>query len=196
MNVKKILSRKYVLASRSERRIRLLKQIGLNFIVYPSEIEEDEDNYSVPTKIIRRNSEAKAKEVSTRFHDEIIIAADTIVVLGNLILHKPSSLKRAKNYLKVLSGQTHIVYTGIYLVDTFTGKELFNYVKTAVKFRKLDTSEINYYVENFKPLDKAGAYGIQDDFGCLFIEEIRGDYYNVVGLPLSRLYIMLNEIVG
>lgn len=195
MNIKKILSRKYVLASSSERRIKLLKQIGLNFVVFPSRIKEDEDNYSIPTKIIRYNSKAKAKDISKRFHNEIIIAADTIVVLENLILHKPRSLKQAKAYLKILSDQTHFVYTGIYLIDTFTGRELFNYVKTAVKFRKLNTSEINYYIEHFKPLDKAGAYGIQDDFGCLFIEEIKGDYYNVVGLPLTKLYLMLNEII-
>lgn len=195
MNVKRILSRKYVLASRSERRIKLLKQIGLDFIVYPSEIKEDEDNYFMPTKIILRNSEAKAKDVSRKFQREIIIAADTVVVLRNSIFHKPRSLKQAKDYLRLLSGQTHIVYTGVYLIDTFTGKELFDYVKTAVRFRKLDISEISYYVKNFRPLDKAGAYGIQDDFGCLFIEEIKGDYYNVVGLPLTRLYTMLNEIV-
>lgn len=196
MNVKKILSRKYVLASKSERRSKLLKQIGLRFIVYPSKIKENEDNYFPPLKIIRHNSEAKAREVAKKFNNEIIIAADTVVVLGNLILHKPSSLRQAKDYLQLLSGRTHIVYTGIYLVDTLSGRELFDYVKTTVKFRKLDSSEINYYVENFKPLDKAGAYGIQDDFGCLFIEEIRGDYYNVVGLPLTRLYGMLNEILS
>jgi len=195
MNIKKILSRKYILASKSKRRIKLLKQIGLNFDVYPSTIDEKEDSYSIPTKIIRSNAEAKAKDVSKRFKNEVIIGADTIVVHRNLILHKPRSLRQAKNFLKFLAGKTHNVYTGIYLVDTYTGKELFNYEKTAVKFRKLSISEINYYVDNFKPLDKAGAYGIQDDFGCLFIKEIRGDYYNVVGLPLTRLYLMLNEIM-
>ncbi len=129
-------------------------------------------------------------------HDKkIIISADTIVVLGKRILNKPRSLNEAVRFLESLSGRTHIVYTGINVINLLTGIEKFGYEKTAVEFRKLSREEIKFYVRKYKPLDKAGAYGIQDDFGCLFIKRIKGDYYNVVGLPLVKLYELIQETI-
>ena len=191
----KLFSRKYILASKSARRISLLKQIGLNFKFIDSKAEENESRYHNPIAIVKHNSELKAKTVSPKFKDEIIIGADTIVFIDNKILHKPADEKEAEKFLKMLSGKRHCVYTGIYVIDTKSGSEFFDYEKTDVHFRKLTTVEIRYYIKHYSPLDKAGAYGIQEDFGCLFIKKITGDYYNVVGLPLVRLYEMLLKVL-
>ena len=118
-----------------------------------------------------------------------------MVVLEKKMIGKPKNQKQAAEFLKKLSGKMHYVYTGFNIIDTKTGKERFDYERTSVTFRKLNNEEIAYYVKNFKPLDKAGAYGIQDDFGCLFIDKINGDYYNVVGLPLKKLYLNLMKIL-
>lgn len=137
---------------------------------------------------MRHNSEIKAKAVAEKFNDKIIIAADTVVFLDGFVFHKPKDNREAVKYLKTLSGRMHTVYTGICIINSRTGEEIIDCEKTKVYFRELSEKEIRYYVKNYNPLDKAGAYGIQEDFGCLFIEKISGDYYNVVGLPLTRLY--------
>ncbi len=195
MDITDILKYKYVLASKSPRRIKLLEQIGLEFISSDSNYYEIQGSEYKPVELIEHNSSAKA-EIAAKMHPgKIIIAADTIVTLGRHILNKPGNLKEAEKYLGFLSGKKHIVYTGIKVINTSNGKSLFDFVKTEVHFRNLNPVEIRYYVKNHKPLDKAGAYGIQDDFGCLFIKKINGDYYNVVGLPLVKLYEMLLKIV-
>lgn len=193
--IKKILGQKFILASKSPRRIKLLQQINLNFTSEDSAVEEADCNSHSPVACVRQNSRLKADAVALRHKTGIIIGADTIVVLGGKILGKPKNIKQAELYLKILSGKRHIVYTGIYLINKDFRKELFAYEKTSVYFRELPADEIKYYVKTHPPLDKAGAYGIQDDFGCLFISKINGDYYNVVGLPLTKLYIMLKQIV-
>lgn len=195
MNIKKILERKYVLASRSERRKKLLKQIGLNFTVKDSNIDEINCNGYHPIKLVKLNSQNKSRKIAGIYKNEIVIGADTIVVLDKEILGKPRNKKEAIIFLKKLSNKKHLVFTGFYLIDTKNFKEVFGYEKTSVFFRKLTLSEIEYYVENHKPFDKAGSYGIQDDFGCLFIEKIKGDYYNVVGLPLVKLFISLQNLL-
>lgn len=195
MNIKKILERKYVLASRSERRKKLLKQIGLNFTVKDSNIDEINCNGYHPIKLVKLNSQNKSRKIAGLYKNEIVIGADTIVVLDKEILGKPRNKKEAIIFLKKLSNKKHLVFTGFYLIDTKNFKEVFGYEKTSVFFRKLTLSEIEYYVENHKPFDKAGSYGIQDDFGCLFIEKIKGDYYNVVGLPLVKLFISLQNLL-
>jgi septum formation protein len=196
MNIKKILERKYILASRSERRKKLLKQLGLHFTVIDSNADEINSNKFSPIKLVRINSVNKSRKVSSVFKDEIVIGSDTIVVLGKNILGKPKNEKEAVKFLTKLSNRKHTVYTGINLIDTKTSRELFSYEKTTVQFRKLKPEEIRYYVRNFKPFDKAGAYGIQDDFGCLFIKKIIGDYYNVVGLPLTNLFLSLQKLLS
>lgn len=194
-DLKKILNESYVLASKSPRRAQLLKQIGLNFITSESGAEELEAADHDPVKMIKHNSLSKSRSVAFNYKKYIVIGADTIVVLNKEILNKPKNSNQAKKFLRKLSGRKHFVYTGINVIDTRNGNEIFDYEKTSVYFRKLNDDEIKYYVENFSPLDKAGGYGIQDDFGCLFIEKIEGDYYNIVGLPLVKLYKTLQKIV-
>jgi septum formation protein len=196
MNIKKILGRKYVLASRSERRKKLLKQIGLSFIIKDSNVDEINCDGFHPIKLVKLNSINKSRKVAETYKNEIIIGADTIVVFDNKILGKPKNEKEAIKYLSILSNKKHIVYTGFNIIDTKNGKEIFAYEKTSVYFRDLSSDEINYYVKHHKPFDKAGAYGIQDDFGCIFIQKIEGDYYNVVGLPLVKLFLSLQKILS
>lgn len=190
----KVFSRKYILASKSPRRISLLKQIGINFISVDSNADEFESNFHNPVTIVKHNSKLKAYAVKKRFKNKIIIAADTVVYINKLVLHKPAGKNEALKFLKILSGNIHTVYTGIYLINNSNNKEIFDYEKTYVHFRKLSEKEIRYYIRHFNPVDKAGAYGIQEDFGCLFIDKINGDYYNVVGLPLTKLYLNLLKI--
>lgn len=194
MDIKKIFKRKYVLASKSARRANLLSQVGLNYVQVDSMVDEIDYDRN-PINVIKYNSLTKSRKVALDFKNEIVIGADTIVVLGKEIFNKPSGAKQAVDYLQRLSGKKHFVYTGINIIDTKTGKEKFDFEKTTVHFRKLGKDEINYYVKNHKPFDKAGAYGIQDDFGCLFVEKLEGDFYNIVGLPLVRLFENLKSIL-
>jgi septum formation protein len=195
LSFEKIFKHKYILASKSPRRIKLLKQLGLDFLPRASKIEELESNIFKPVEIIRTNSKSKAENVAKLFNDRIIIAADTIVAIDKCVYHKPIDEKEAKKFLKILSGKKHIVYTGIYVINLINNNRLFDFEKTNVYFRNLSDNEINYYVKYNNPLDKAGSYGIQDDFGCLLVKKIEGDYYNVVGLPLVKLYEMLLKII-
>ena len=188
MSIKKIFGRRYILASKSARRKKLLKQIGLDFKVDVSNVSEEESEKGSPVNIVMRNSVLKSQSVARKYNEEIIIGADTIVFLDDKIYHKPKDLNEAKEYLRQLSGRKHKVYTGFNIIDTKNKVEIFNYEKTIVEFRKLSEDEISYYVNKFRPIDKAGAYGIQEDFGCLFIKRISGDYYNVVGMPLTKFY--------
>ena len=187
----KVLSAKYILASKSPRRKYLLKQLGFNFKVVESNALEITDKNA--HRSVKINSQRKSRVVALKHKNEIVIGADTVVYLKDKILNKPKDLNEAKRYLKLLSGKKHIVYTGVNVINNLTGKDVYGHEKTVVEFRNLTDEEINYYVEKFNPLDKAGAYGIQDDFGCLFIKRISGDYYNVVGLPLVKLYKLITQ---
>lgn len=193
--LKKLFSKKYILASKSPRRAQLLNQIGLKFAAIDSKSKELEYGNHDPVKIVKHNSLLKSRLVAVMYRKEIVIGADTIVELNGRILNKPKNLIQAKSFLKTLSGKIHTVYTGVNIINAKSGKELFDYEMTKVHFRKLEKDEIDFYVKHFKPLDKAGAYGIQDDFGCLFIDKIEGDYYNIVGLPLLMLYRNLKKII-
>lgn len=194
-SLKKVLSEKYILASKSPRRAGLLKQIGLKFKTVDSKVSELELNDHDPVQLVKHNSLLKSRKVAFNYKNKIVIGADTIVMINKEILHKPKNLSFAKQYLKKLSGNVHYVYTGLNLINTSNGKEVFSYEKTKVHFRKLENDEIDYYVKNYKPLDKAGAYGIQDDFGCLFIKKIEGDYYNIVGMPLVNLFENIKKVL-
>lgn len=196
MNIlQKVLEKRYILASKSPRRAELLKQIGLNFRSVDSNSEEFEPDFHDPVKTVKHNSLLKSRNVALNHRNEIVIGADTIVMINKKILHKPENLSSAIKYLKELSGNKHYVYTGINIINTKNGREVFDYEKTIVHFRKLKNCEIEYYVNKYKPLDKAGAYGIQDDFGCLFIRKIEGDYYNIVGMPLAKLYETIQKVL-
>jgi len=184
------------LASKSPRRKKLLKQIGLEFRTLTFDFEEKLIPYESPVIAVKRLAAEKMNEASSRVKsDAIIITADTIVMLDGTILGKPKSKTDAKRMLRMLSGRTHLVYTGFGVMNTSNNKLLIRYEKTSVTFRNLMNNEINDYVETGSPLDKAGAYGIQDDFGAVFVSKINGCYYNVVGLPLANLYKSLEEVM-
>ena len=188
-------SQKIYLASSSPRRKKLLEQIGLKFDVLkintPERIKKNEE----PKNIVKRISLEKLKAAKKKVKNGIIITADTIVVFNNHVLGKPKNKKDAFRILDLLSGNTHQVYTGFSIFNSQNYKTISEYEKTFVKFRKLTDEEIKEYIETGSPMDKAGAYGIQDDYGAVFIEKINGCYYNVVGLPLSKFYKTLLRII-
>jgi len=184
------------LASKSPRRKKLLKQIALEFRTLTFEFDEKLIPNESPVLAVKRLAAEKMNEAVSRVKsDAIIIAADTIVMLDRTILGKPKTKAEAKKMLKMLSGRTHIVYTGFGVMNTSNNILVIRYEKTNVTFRNLTNKEINEYVETGSPLDKAGAYGIQDDFGAVFVSKINGCYYNVVGLPLANLYKSLEEVM-
>ncbi|MBL7998636.1 MAG: septum formation protein Maf [Candidatus Kapabacteria bacterium] len=186
-----------ILASQSPRRRQLLAQIGLECSVIPSQVDEDAlHNPSLhPSDYVMHLALHKAKDVANlTAGDALIIGADTTVVLQGDILNKPRNAGEAYAMLERLSGNTHTVYTGIALVCG--GKELTSCSTANVRFRTLGDREIRAYIATGSPMDKAGAYGIQDDFGAVFVEHIEGDYYTIVGLPLALLYTSIIQILG
>jgi septum formation protein len=188
-------SQKIYLASSSPRRKKLLEQIGLKFEVVKVNTPERIKKNETPIKIVKRISLEKLDAAKKKINSGIIITADTIVVLNSKILGKPNNKKDAFRILNLLSGNTHFVYTGFSIFNSQNLRTISEYEKTSVKFRKLSKSEIQEYIESGSPMDKAGAYGIQDDFGAVFVQKINGCYYNVVGLPLSKFYNSLNRII-
>lgn len=187
---------KIVLASASERRQELLSRLVEEFEVIVSNFDENKVVFKGNVKECVENiALGKAIDVQKSIHEDvIIIAADTIVTLDNKILGKPKDGTEAFSMLKDLSGRTHNVYSGIVLINTKTGKIIKDSLCTEVKFSKLKDEEIIKYIESKEPLDKAGAYGIQGK-GGIFVEEIKGCYYNVVGLPLNKLKSMMDKIM-
>lgn len=185
-----------ILASRSPRRRLLLKQIGFTFAVRPSSVEETIVPHQSPGANAKRVALEKAKDIAGRITKGIVIGADTIVVARKRVLGKPRSREEAKTMLRLLSGRWHDVYTGFALVDAASGRYVSDVVKTKVRFRHLSRKEINRYVAGRSPLDKAGAYGIQDDQGAVFVEKVEGCFYNVVGFPLSRFYVVFQQFLS
>ncbi|MBX2991717.1 MAG: septum formation protein Maf [Bacteroidetes bacterium] len=192
MNVVKPL----VLASQSPRRIALLRQIGLQPLIVPSHIPEEFDVRQSPVENARTLAREKASEVARQFKDALIIGADTVVVLDEYLLAKPENASDAKRMLRLLSGKTHLVITAFALLDCLSGESVTEHETTDVTFRELPDDEIDLYVSGGSPMDKAGAYGIQDDYGAVFVSKINGCFYNVVGFPLSKFYTTLQEFQG
>ncbi|CUS77599.1 septum formation protein [Candidatus Kryptonium thompsonii] len=190
------INKTIVLASTSPRRQNLLKQLGLNFIVHPSGIEENLSQASSPEEYVLTLSRKKAIEVAKNYNDALIISADTIVVLDGEIINKPKDPDEARQMLKKLSGKTHKVYTGFTILDTKTSKIYSDFEVTDVKFRELEDDEIEQYIATGSPFDKAGAYGIQDDYGAVFVERINGCFYNVVGFPLTKFYLAMKKFLS
>jgi len=187
---------KIYLASKSPRRKKLLKQIGLKFSTFSVNTKEIFYSGEHPVKLVKRLANEKLNAALKIKNDGIIITADTIVVCNGKIIGKPKNEKEAINYLKLLSGRKHFVYTGYALFNPINNRKITGYRKTTVIFRELDDKEIVEYVKTGSPLDKAGAYGIQDDYGAVFVKNIIGCYYNVVGLPLSDVYLSLKNILN
>lgn len=185
-----------ILASQSPRRKALLRQIGLKFTVRPSSVPENLLDHETPEHNARRIALSKAMKIAKASRHGIVIGADTIVVLRGKILGKPRSHSEARRMLRTLSGNMHTVYTGFALVDVETHRYTVGIEKTKVWFRELSEEEIEEYVASGSPMDKAGAYGIQDDYGAVFVERVEGCFYNVVGFPLTRFYKALQAMIG
>ncbi len=183
---------KIVLASASPRRQALLVHLGLNFETDPLNGPEEAPVGPDWRAGARRLALAKARAVAPRHPGALIIAADTFGVRGKRLLGKPASPAEAVSMLSVLSGRWHRVISGFALLDVAGGRERTGAVETRVRLRRLTTAEINGYVATGEPLDKAGAYGIQG-LGATLVDCIDGDYFNVVGLPLSALSVALRE---
>lgn len=188
-----IVKKDLILASASPRRQALLRQIGLNFDVRTSNVDENSVGIENPKEYVLTLSERKAQDVARTVENGIVIGADTIVVLEGKILGKPKDHDDAYEMLMTLSGRWHEVYTGFTLMDRPSNQIISAVERTRVKFCTLAHDEIIQYIQSGAPMDKAGAYGIQDDFGAVFVEKIDGCFYNVVGFPLTRFYIVLNE---
>lgn len=177
-----------VLASASQRRQDLLSQFGIEFQVCAAHVKEK--HIGNPHDIVIDNAIGKAKAVFGVFPQSLILAADTIVVLGNEIMGKPRDKTQASAMLMNLSGRSHQVITGVALCDN--RQQRFFYQVTDVYFRSLTNYEIENYIKTGEPFDKAGSYGIQG-IGGAFVESISGCYYNVVGLPIPRLIVELRH---
>lgn len=187
-----------ILASKSPRRKKLLEQIGLSFSIMESDINEDSFPLNIdPCDYAMKLAKLKANDIATKISEPtLVLGADTIVVIDGKILNKPADSDNAVAMLSQLSGRTHTVYTAISLVESNSVVSLTDIAATDVTFRNLSKEEILAYVSTGSPLDKAGAYGIQDDFGAVFVSHINGCYYNIVGLPLELLYRMLHNYMS
>lgn len=172
-----------ILASASPRRKELLSLAGIEYTVIPSECDEALPEKISPPEAVTLLAERKADDVFKRYPGDIIIAADTVVALGEEILGKPKNETDAFKMLRMLSGKMHTVYTGVCIMNK-DGKDIF-FCSTEVEFYELTDDEITEYISTGEPTDKAGAYGIQGK-GALLVKRISGDYLNVVGLPLSE----------
>ncbi|MDR7073662.1 Maf family protein [Fictibacillus barbaricus] len=179
-----------ILASSSPRRSELLSLTLLPFETYPSTLEEKMDLTLSPSQLVESLAEQKAADVFQSHPDHVILGADTIVSFQNNRLGKPKNREEAVQMLNLLSGQTHEVYTGVCIMDE-NKKQLFS-VKTSVTFYTLDEETISWYIGTNEPFDKAGSYGIQGS-GSLLVEKLDGDYFNVVGLPISKVVRVLQE---
>lgn len=184
------------LASQSPRRKKLLKQLGINFKVLSINFNETILDGEHPIKTVKRLAFGKMNAAEKTGKQGILITADTIVVLNKKIIGKPKNLAHAKKILKDLSGRTHKAYTGYMIKNTFTKKYVLDYAVTSVTFQNLTDEMVDLYFKFGNPMDKAGAYGIQDDFGAVFIKKIKGCYYNVVGLPLSKFYFSFQKVIN
>lgn len=188
---------KFILASASPRRRELLDNIGLEFEIEKSDFDESTLQYDGknPSLYVQEMALLKANDVAKKLdkkENKIIISADTMVCMDNKILGKPSDKKDAENMLKMLSGKEHQVYTGVCVYRLPDGASTTKAEITNVKFKNLTVDKIKAYVATNEPMDKAGAYGIQG-IGSMLVEKIDGDYFNVVGLPVSMLADILEN---
>ena len=182
------------LASKSPRRRKLLKQLGIKFKSFSVNTVENVFDGEHPVDCVKRLALEKMNRAKKKVQNGIIITADTIVVLDKKVIGKPKNYKDAIKILLMLSGRVHTVYTGFCVLNQKKNKLITDFEKTKVEFRLLSKDEIIDYVDGGSPMDKAGAYGIQDDFGAVFVKQINGCYYNVVGLPLTKLYNALRKL--
>jgi septum formation protein len=183
-----------VLASGSPRRAEILRFVGWEFEKNVADVDETEFTNEKPEDYVQRLARAKAETVAAHYENALVLGADTIVVIDNQIIGKPKDLMDARRMLRLLSNSWHEVFTGVALVKIFekTRETKVDLQKTRVKFAVLSNEEIELLIEKGEPLDKAGAYAVQAQ-AALFIEEIQGDYWNVVGLPVNLVYKMAKD---
>lgn len=185
---------KFVLASKSPRRKELLEGIGMKFEIKESSADESVVSKAVPPQVYVQElamikSTAVASEVGA---DHLVIGADTVVVADGKIIGKPKDYDEAFSMLSSFSNSSHKVYSGISVTNSSNGHTVTDWCETKVFFNEISPEEIENYINTYKPYDKAGAYGIQE-YASVFIEKIDGDFFNVVGLPLSKLYRLLKK---
>ncbi|MFA5038401.1 MAG: Maf and M48 domain-containing protein [Candidatus Omnitrophota bacterium] len=181
-----------ILASKSKARQKLLKDLGLVFKIVPSGVREKEGAGRHPSETVAENALLKARDVARKVRRGIVIGCDTLVWQEGRIFGKPSSLHEAKAMLRKLSRRPHTLYTGLAVIDVSSGKEAVEVEKTRIEMEPLTEAEIARYFRKVSPLDKAGGFDIQG-LGSLFIRKIEGCYFNVVGLPLARLRVLLKK---
>ena len=184
-----------ILASNSPRRKFLLSQIGINYSVpempvIDEDYPENLDKFGIPVYLAELKSKSYTKDLDTK---DILLTADTIVWLENSVINKPENIDDAINILERLSGKTHEVISGICLRSKEKMRSFWSH--TEVSFVHLEKDEILFYLDNFKPFDKAGAYGIQEWIGYIGIQSIIGSYFNVMGLPVQKLYSELKDFI-
>ena len=179
-----------ILASASPRRKEILENTNIKFDIISSSIEELILGGESPCQMVMRLAFEKGIDIASKYKSNLVISADTIVVLDDNVLGKPKDEEEARQMISNLSGRTHQVITGISLINLENNKKIIDYVVSNVKFKKLSKDDINDYIKTKESLDKAGAYGIQG-YGAILVEEIQGDYFNIVGLPISKLSDLL-----
>lgn len=183
---------KFILASASPRRRELLTMIGLEFEIIPSHVPEVHLPGEAPEEYVARLSRDKANAVAAEHPDRWVIAADTTVFYGEQLLEKPTDAADAERMLAIIAGRTHIVYTGVTLVNAARDWRETRVTESEVRMLPMSEVDIAWYVGTGEPLDKAGAYAVQGK-GSMFIESVHGNYTNVVGLPLATLFQMLRK---
>ena len=184
---------KLVLASGSPRRSEIMNSVGWEFVKAVPDIDESERDGEGPEIYVQRLAKEKAEAVGASYPDQIVLAADTTVVIDDGIIGKPVDLDDARRMLRMLAGNWHEVLTGIAVMRN--GNTEIGLQRTRVKFAPMNENEINFLAEKGDPLDKAGAYAVQAQ-AALFIEGIEGDYWNVVGLPISLVYEMVGKVMS
>ena len=183
------LKRPLIVASSSPRRQYLMKEAGFDFTVEKPEVDESFPSELPAEQVAKYLAEKKAEFFRLAMNNEIVLTADTVVILQNKILNKPANRNEAFDMLTKLSGNTHLVMTGVCIISK--EKEISFEDTTEVTFVSLTREEIEFYIANYKPFDKAGAYGAQDWIGMIAIEKIVGSYFNVMGLPVHKVYQQL-----
>ena len=181
-----------ILASKSPRRREILENTKVRFSIKESQIDEVIKSNESPKETVMRLAYEKAYDVAQKNKDKLVIGADTIVALDNEVLGKPKDQNEAYQMIKRLSNKTHKVITGISLINLKENKIIKDYVVSFVTFKDLSEDSIKDYINTNESLDKAGAYGIQG-YGALLVDNIQGDYFNIVGLPISKLSDLLKD---
>jgi septum formation protein len=194
LKVKLVQREKIILASQSLRRAEILQAVDWPFETIPSGIDETRGQHEDPVTYVRRLAMAKARSVADRLGSGLVLGADTVVVVEGEILGQPRNPEDARRMLLLLNGKWHDVLTAIALYRAgYNSRSLIEHERTRVRFSQLSKDEIDWYVSTGEPLGKAGAYGIQGK-AAMFIEEIQGDYFNIVGLPVRLLYELVQRI--